>query len=193
MVLARLFGTFLFCVIVFGSPYGTVKISLKMLGFKGNIENGPGGGLDTRSSSGDDNVGVLHVVSRSKRFRKPTDGTFESITEPETVCKISKEQFKAMSFDNMLVSMFDMMSGFTSLNKRVQNIKQNMEAILVQNDETNRRMKYLEYKSIDLESRNRRNNLVLRGLPEVLNDENCEDIVKTFITDHLHMDGDSMY
>ena len=98
-----------------------------------------------------------------------------------------------MSVDDKLVSMFDMMPGFTSLNKMVQNIEQNMEAILIQNDETNRRMKYLEYKSIDPESRNRRNNLIFRGLPEVLNDENCEDIVKMFITDHLHMDGDSMY
>ena len=130
--------------------------------------------------SGDDNGGVWHVVNRSKRLHKSTDKTFESITESETG-KISKEQFKAMPVDDKLVSMFDM-------NKRAQNIEQNMEAILVQNDETNRRMKYLEYKSIDLESRNRRNNLIFWGLPEVLNDEICKDIVKIFISDHLHME-----
>ena len=130
--------------------------------------------------SGDDNGGVWQVVNRSKRLHKSTDKTFESITESETG-KISKEQFKAMSVDDKLVSMFDM-------NKRAQNIEQNMEAILVQNDETNMRMKYLEYKSIDLESRNRRNNLIFRGLPEVLNDEICKDIVKIFISDHLHME-----
>ena len=76
------------------------------------------------------------MVNRSKRLRKSTGGTFESITESETVWKISKEQFKAMSVDDKLVSMFDMMSGFISLNKRVQNIVQNMEAILDQNDAT---------------------------------------------------------
>ena len=47
-----------------------------------------------------------------------------------------------------------------------------MEAILVQNDNTNRRMQYLEYKSIDMESPSRRNNLIFRGLPEENNIEN---------------------
>ena len=98
-----------------------------------------------------------------------------------------------MSVDDKLVLMFDMMTGFTSLNKRVQNIEHNIESMLLQNDETNRRMKYLEYKSIDLESRSRRNNLVFRGLQEALNYENCEEIVTNFICEHLDMNGDNMH
>ena len=168
------------------------RISLKMMGLDENFKNVPEGGYDARGSNGDDSGGVWQVVNRSKRLRKSTGGTFEPISESETVCKISKEQFKAMSVDDKLVSMFDMMTGFTSLNKRVQNIEHNIESMLLQNDETNRRMKYLEYKSIDLESRSRRNNLVFRGLLEVLNYENCEEIVTNFICDHLDLNGDSM-
>ena len=126
-----------------------------------------------RGSNGDDDDGgVWQVVNKNKRLRKSTGGTFESKTETQTVCRISKDQFKAMSVDDKLVSMFDMMAGFTSLNTRVHSIEQSMEAILVQNDNTNRRMQYLEYKSIDMESPSRRNNLIFRGLPEENNIEN---------------------
>ena len=64
-----------------------------------------------------------------------------NLHQSQKLCKISKEQFKAMSVDDKLVSMFDMMTGFTSLNKRVQNIEHNMETMLLQNDKSNRRMK----------------------------------------------------
>ena len=167
------------------------RILLKMMGLDENFKNVPGGGYDARGSNGDDSGGVWQVVNRNK-LRKSTGGTFEPISVSETVCKISKEQFKAMSVDDKLVSMFDMMTGFTSLNTRVQNIEHNIESMLLQNDETNRCMKYLEYKSIDLESRSRRNNLIFRGLLEVLNYENCEEIVKNFICVHLDMNGDNM-
>ena len=108
---------FLPCVTVLGLPLWDCKrISLKMMGLDENFKNVPGGDYDTRGSNCDDSGGVLQVVNRSKRLRKSTGGTFEPISESETVCKISKEQFKAMSVDDKLVSMFDMMTGFTSLN-----------------------------------------------------------------------------
>ena len=46
----------------------------------------------------------------------------------------------------------------------------------------------LEYKSIDAEARSRRNNLIFRGIPEVLVMENCEDIIKSFLRDELHIE-----
>ena len=52
------------------------------------------------------------MVNRSKRLRKSTVGTFESISES----------------DDKLVSMFDMMTGFTSLNKRIHNIEHNISS-----------------------------------------------------------------
>ena len=192
MFLAEHFQTFLVCVVAITLFSRTsIKITAKNMEQSGKFENSTGA---VRSSNGDDDDGgVWQVVNKNKRLRKSTGGTFESKTETQTVCRISKDQFKAMSVDDKLVSMFDMMAGFTSLNTRVHSIEQSMEAILVQNANTNRRMQYLEYKSIDMESRSRRNNLIFRGLPEVLNDENCIAIVKTFLKEQLHLDGDSMY
>ena len=147
---------------VLGLPlWDCERISLKMMGLDENFKTVPGGGYVARGSNGDDSGGVWQVVNRNKRLRKSTGGTFEPISESETVCKISKEQFKAMSVDDKLVSIFDMMTGFTSLSTGVQKIEHNIEFMLLQNDETNRHMKYLEYKSIDLGSRSRRYNLIL--------------------------------
>ena len=101
----------------------------KKYGTKWKIRNSTGA---VRGSNGDDDDdGVWQVVDKNKRLRKSTGGTFESKTETQTVCRISKDQFKAMSVDDKLVSMFDMMAGFTSLNTRVHSIEQSMEAILV--------------------------------------------------------------
>ena len=42
--------------------------------------------------------------------------------------------------------------------------------------------------SIDAEARLRRNNLIFRGILEVLVTENCEDIIKSFLRDELHIE-----
>ena len=195
MFLAELFQTFWVCVVCVVAitllSRTSIKITAKIMEQGGKFENSTG--TVRGSNVDDDDGGVWQVVNKNKRLPKSTGGTFESKTKTQTVCRISKDQFKAMSVDDKLVSMFDIMADFTSLNTRVHSIEQSMEAILVQNDNTNRRMQYLEYKSIDVKSRSRRNNLIFRGLPEVLNNENCEAIVKTFLKEQLHLDGDSMY
>ena len=45
-------------------------------------------------------------------------------------------------------------------------------------DQNEKRLKLLEYKSIDAEARNRRHNLILRGFPDTLGEEDCEAKVK---------------
>ena len=49
-----------------------------------------------------------------------------------------------------------------------------------------RRLKLLEYKSIDLEARSTRNNLIFSGIPEQ-RDENCTLTLENFIRDQLHI------
>ena len=53
-------------------------------------------------------------------------------------------------------------------------------------------LKTLAYKSIDLEARSRRNNLIFWGLPELYN-ENCFFVIRDFIKRHLDLDVDNMY
>ena len=50
------------------------------------------------------------------------------------------------------------------------------------------RLKLLEYKSIDSKARNRRNNLIFRGIPETNENENCESIIHNFVRDRLGLD-----
>ena len=98
MNLAGHFGNFLVCVIILGLPlWNCVRISMKIMGPGENSKNVPGGACGVRGDNGDESGGAWHVVNRNKRLRKSTGGTFEPISESETVCKISKEEFKALS------------------------------------------------------------------------------------------------
>ena len=65
------------------------------------------------------------------------------------------------------------------------------EVIEVTNKNTNV-LKTLAYKSIDLEARSRRNNLLFWGLLENPN-ENCFHIIRDFISRHLDLDAGNMY
>ena len=53
-------------------------------------------------------------------------------------------------------------------------------------------LKTLAYKSIDLEARSRRNNLIFWGFVEIPN-ENCFAIIRGFIADRLDLDPQSIY
>ena len=51
-------------------------------------------------------------------------------------------------------------------------------------DVQNKRLTYLEYKSLDLEARSRRNNLLFVGIKESQN-ENCLSVISSFLRDYL--------
>ena len=53
-------------------------------------------------------------------------------------------------------------------------------------------LKSLDYRSIDIEPRSRRNNMILRGISENRG-ENCFQLVRDFITNHLDLDSSNMY
>ena len=65
------------------------------------------------------------------------------------------------------------------------------EVIHVTNKNTDM-LKTLAYKSIDLEARSRRNNLIFWGLVENRN-ENCFALIRQFIKNELNLDADRMY
>ena len=53
-------------------------------------------------------------------------------------------------------------------------------------------LKTLAYKSIDLEARSMRNNLIFWGLAENVR-ENCFAVIRGFIKNELDLDADNMY
>ena len=61
----------------------------------------------------------------------------------------------------------------------------NIESCLSDYD---KRLKVLEYKSIDLESRSIRNNLIFNGIPES-RDENCSTCIVHFLLQHLQIEN----
>lgn len=126
--------------------------------------------------------GPSNVNGRSdagKRRRCSSGGTFDIVNTQSQ--PVSKDSFIKMSTDDKLVIMFDMLSGVTSLSQRVTNAEHSVQQVKVTTRELEDRVTVLEYKSIDNEARNRRNNLLFRGLPELDRDEDCESIIKMFL------------
>lgn len=135
----------------------------------------------------DDDGGVWLTQRSRKRNRRSTGGTYSETQVKETVCKISTDSFRKMSTDEKLVSLFEIITSFGSMNSRVSDLEDDVHALLSLNNASERRIKLLEYKSIDLEARNRRNNLIFRGHPEVMNADDCEAIILTFLSERLNI------
>ena len=68
-------------------------------------------------------------------------------------------------------------------------MEDNVHSIIALNVESERLIKLLEYRSIDLEARSRRCNLIFRGHTEVINNDDCEAIIKSFLSERLGIDG----
>lgn len=89
-------------------------------------------------------------------FRRSTGGTFQSNIVQDTVC---------MSTDDKLVSLCEIMTIYRALYSSVSELKEDIDCLQAQNTVTEKRLKLLEYKSIDQKARNRRNNLIFSGVP----------------------------
>lgn len=153
-------------------------------GFSGGRGKHGGGGGDVGTS----NESEWSINQNKKRQRRSTGGTFD--VHDKT---LSKNDFKQLSTDDKLVTLFEMLTFANSMNARVQNIEAHVQSISYDNSKTNERVKILEYRSIDAEARSRRNNLIFRGIPELLKSENCIDLVKRFICVDLDIDTSSIY
>ena len=82
---------------------------------------------------------------------------------------------------------------------RVSSIQTKLDSILNLNSKVSKietvlksqhdRLKLLEYRSLDIEARSRRRNLLFKGIPEDRR-ENCFDLARHFISDELKIDRD---
>ena len=131
------------------------------------------------------------ILKGNKRRRRSTGGTFnksskESQNMPE---KMSTHEFKAMSTDEKLVKLFELMTTTNAMNARVISLENNAQNINKHVSSNTNRLKLLEYKGIDFEARNRCNNLVFRGIAETSVDDGEESarLIINFLRDHLQL------
>ena len=111
-------------------------------------------GANTEDNVHGEEGGAWSTQTRRKRNRRSTCGTFSESISKETVCSISKEAFKDMPTDDKLVSLFEIMiSGFGSMNSRVNNIENNVHALISEKAQSERRIKLMEYKSLDQDAK----------------------------------------
>ena len=101
------------------------------------------------------------------------------------------KNFKELSLDNKLETMFSCLLDVKATNDRLLNAERTVKHIKETTQVNCRRIDLLAYKSIDIESRQRRNNLLFWGIPEG-RDEDCIAEVKYFLGDKLGLDGDAI-
>jgi len=144
-------------------------------------------------------------------FSVPTQNRFEILQGREESSSkltmdnmnISRQDFIHSSMDNKLTYMFDELRvirneqvncnrGLQMFEKTISGIDKTLgQVIQVTNTQTDF-MKSLAYKSIDIEARSRRNNLIFRGFSENRG-ENCFQLIRDFLSNHLDMDPRDLY
>ena len=115
---------------------------------------------------------------------------------------ISAEMFQMLPTDGKLVVIFDMMNNIQvtqattsdsvkSLNNMVANACRKSDTVEEKVDFHTNQLKVLSYRSIDLEARSRRNNLVFWGISE-RSPRNCVSLIQSFLTKEMRLDDTGM-
>lgn len=143
-------------------------------------------------------------------FTVTTQNRFESLAERGNgECTISapkginRSDFEKSNMENKLVHLFDELRfirneqvscslGMNVLQQTLGSVNERLNQVaLVTNSQTDF-LKSLAYKSVDLEARSRRNNLVFRGFIENYA-ENCFSILRDFLSNRLDIDASRIY
>lgn len=144
------------------------------------------GGHTSASGSGD-----IDWTEVRKRQRHSTGGTAGNSTvshqfQPLPATAMPMSNFKTMSVDEKLDVIFSSMQAMQIINNKVGDLERNVLINTRDMSKTIDRVTVLEYKSIDLEARSRRNNLLFHGIPEVVNEDSVS-IIKEFLSTKLKL------
>ena len=142
----------------------------------------------------DGGLDAEEFTSVRKRQRVSTGGSARE-QNPQTIYDdISDSNFNDMCVDEKLSTIF---SALTCNQNKITHVEQKVDSIIRLNGRVarvetivssyNDRLKLLDYKSIDIQARSWRNNLLFRGLPEV-RDEDCRRTICDFLESKLDMD-----
>lgn len=136
----------------------------------GHVSAGRDGNRFSRLTNveGDSDDGFQTVTRRSKRQRRSTGGTTYSPEFSDSHLKLTKDEFKALPADDKLVKLFELMTSVGLQNARLCSVEENINSLNSEMQNTQDRVKLLEYKSIDIECRSRRNNLIFRAYKNVM-------------------------
>ena len=114
-------------------------------------------------------------------------------------CNTGTNSFSALSLDDKLLHMYEKLNSLEQTNKSIESIANCVTQTSSKVDHMNMRvdnheqfLKLLAYKSIDIEARSRRRNLLFHGLAENRN-ENCAALVRDFLWDEMGLDADDFY
>lgn len=108
--------------------------------------------------------------------------------------------FKLCDTEDKLNMIFDELQSNRLTQERINRVMSNFENSLGENisrvvqatDKNADMLKTLAYKSVDLEAKSKRNNLIFWGLAENTR-ENCFAVIRGFIKNELDLDADRMY
>ena len=107
--------------------------------------------------------------------------------------------FSTLNVDDKLSQMFEKLNTLERSNNEIMKITQQLNSVQARVDNVERRtvnndlfLKVLAYKSIDLEARSRRCNLVFHGLSESKN-ENLTDVMKEFMWYEVGIGSDDLF
>jgi hypothetical protein len=141
-----------------------------------SVENGGSdGGLPQSYTDHDPDIDHewTKIINSRKRQRVNTDNT----QKPDI-------DFEKLSADDKLSVMFAEMSNIGRKVDQCLSLHHKVHSLETQMSEHNFRLSLLEYKSLDLEARSRRNNLIFGGIPEGKN-EDCHNKIADFLKVHL--------
>ena len=120
-----------------------------------------------------------------------------------TTPSVSRDDFESSTMDNKLIHMFDELRfirqeqvnsslAINSFHRQMNTVNEKLNKVIhVTNTQTDI-MKTLAYKSVDMEARSRRNNLIFRGFIENAG-ENCAYIIRDFLQNRLEIDSRQLY
>ena len=111
----------------------------------------------------------------------------------------TQASFASFSLDDKLLHMFSKLENLEQSNKSIESVaqglnitKEQVENVTKRTDYHEQCLKVLVFKSIDLEARSRRNNLLFHGLAESPN-ENCYNVLQEFLWNEMGLDIDDFY
>ena len=155
---------------------------------------GMGGRFETlsRVGTGDFNVSTPD----RKRQRRSTGGGSAYISpEQSEAMQLCLDRFKEMDSESKLDTIFECLQNIKCTNdNRMTHIENSVNTLRGQTRVTHDKVKTLQYKSVDMETRSRRCNLLFRGIVEPVGENNLQALqaLQDLLADKLDLDPESI-
>lgn len=140
----------------------------------------------------DDQMDIQWVPVRNKRRRFNTGS-------PGAGTVSDQINFSSLTVNEKLSQMFDKLNILEQSNQEIMRYSQQIDSVKAKVNSVEQRtvnheqlLKVLAYKSIDIEARSRRNNLIIHGLAES-NNECLSDTLHEFLWNELGVDSEDLY